>query len=183
MDKVLFHMFSDDRFMDLTLYQYGYEQCLPLHSYGPFCSENHFLFHYVISGKGTLLVDDENSQSTEYQLQGGMGFLIEPDRKILILPTAKTHGNMPGSNSADSGQREILEGSGLSSDSPVYLPRTPQDGERLKNEILYLATHSQESSYHLIGHLYLIMDALVSGSSSDGVPREANVHSFTRTKL
>ena len=79
MDKVLFHMFSDDRFMDLTLYQYGYEQCLPLHSYGPFV-RNHFLFHYVISGKGTLLVDDENSQSTEYQLQGGMGFLIEPDR-------------------------------------------------------------------------------------------------------
>ena len=78
MDKVLFHMFSDDRFMDLTLYQYGYEQCLPLHSYGPFV-RNHFLFHYVISGKGTLLVDDENSQSTEYQLQGGMGFLIEPD--------------------------------------------------------------------------------------------------------
>ena len=76
MDKVLFHMFSDDRFMDLTLYQYGYEQCLPLHSYGPFV-RNHFLFHYVISGKGTLLVDDENSQSTEYQLQGGMGF---PDR-------------------------------------------------------------------------------------------------------
>ena len=51
--------------------------------------------------------------------------------------------------------KEILEGSGLSSDSPVYLPRTPQDGERLKNEILYLATHAQESSYHLIGHVYL----------------------------
>ena len=62
--------------------------------------------------------------------------------------------------------KEILEGSGLSSASPVYLPRTPQDGERLKNEILHLATHSQESSYHLIGHLFLIMDALVSGSSS-----------------
>ena len=62
MDKVLFHVFSDDRFMDLTLYQYGYEQCLPLHSYGPFV-RNQFL-HYIISGKGTLLVDDENSQST-----------------------------------------------------------------------------------------------------------------------
>ena len=93
MDKVLFHMFSDDRFMDLTLYQYGYEKCRPLHSYGPFV-RNHFLFHYIISGKGTLLVDDENSHSTENQLQGGMGFLI-----------VKIHGNMPGSNSAAFGQR------------------------------------------------------------------------------
>ena len=106
MDKVLFHMFSDDRFMDLTLYQYGYEQCLPLHSYGPFV-RNHFLFHYVISGKGTLLVDDENSQSTEYQLQGGMGFLIAniACRKLVtgwastilstkfLMPSEKLQGN------------------------------------------------------------------------------------------
>ena len=109
MDKVLFHMFSDDRFMDLTLYQYGYEQCLPLHSYGPFV-RNHFLFHYVISGKGTLLVDDENSQSTEYQLQGGMGFLIEPD----CVNTYFADRNMPGSNSADSGQRRFWR-------APVFL--------------------------------------------------------------
>ena len=165
MDKVLFHMFSDDRFMDLTLYQYGYEQCLPLHSYGPFV-RNHFLFHYVISGKGTLLVDDENSQSTEYQLQGGMGFLIEPDRVNTYFADRKDPWEYAWIEFSGLRAKEILEGSGLSSDSPVYLPRTPQDGERLKNEILYLATHSQESSYHLIGHLYLIMDALVSGSSS-----------------
>ena len=163
MDKVLFHMFSDDRFMDLTLYQYGYEQCLPLHSYGPFV-RNHFLFHYVISGKGTLLVDDENSQSTEYQLQGGMGFLIEPDRVNTYFADRKDPWEYAWIEFSGLRAKEILEGSGLSSDSPVYLPRTPQDGERLKNEILYLATHSQESSYHLIGHLYLIMDALVSGS-------------------
>lgn len=165
MDKVLFHVFSDDRFMDLTLYQYGYEQCLPLHSYGPFV-RNHFLFHYIISGKGTLLVDDENSQSTEYQLQGGMGFLIEPDRVNTYFADRKDPWEYAWIEFSGLRAKEILEGSGLSSDSPVYLPRTPQDGERLKNEILYLATHSQESSYHLIGHLYLIMDALVSGSSS-----------------
>lgn len=158
-------MFSDDRFMDLTLYQYGYEQCLPLHSYGPFV-RNHFLFHYVISGKGTLLVDDENSQSTEYQLQGGMGFLIEPDCVNTYFADRKDPWEYAWIEFSGLRAKEILEGSGLSSDSPVYLPRTPQDGERLKNEILYLATHAQESSYHLIGHLYLIMDALVSGSSS-----------------
>ena len=53
----LFHVFSDDRFMDLTLYQYGYEKCRPLHSFGP-SFRNHFLFHYIFSGKGTLLVDE-----------------------------------------------------------------------------------------------------------------------------
>ena len=134
-------MFSDDRFMDLTLYQYGYEKCRPLHSYGPFV-RNHFLFHYIISGKGTLLVDDENSHSTEYQLQGGMGFLIEPDRVNTYFADREDPWEYAWIEFSGLRAKEILEGSGL------------------------LATHSQESSYHLIGHLFLIMDALVSGSSS-----------------
>ena len=49
MAKPSFHVFSNDRFMDLTLYQYGYERCRPLHSFGP-SIRNHFLFHYIISG-------------------------------------------------------------------------------------------------------------------------------------
>ena len=75
----LFHVFSDDRFMDLTLYQYGYEKCRPLHSFGP-SVRNHFLFHYIFSGKGTLLVDETKTSTKEYKLHGGMGFLIEPER-------------------------------------------------------------------------------------------------------
>lgn len=95
-----------------------------------------------------------------------MGFLIEPDRVNTYFADREDPWEYAWIEFSGLRAKEILEGSGLSSASPVYLPRTPQDGERLKNEILYLATHSQESSYHLIGHLFLIMDALVSGSSS-----------------
>lgn len=50
--KLRFHVFQDERFVDLNLYQYGWEQTEPLHSYGPY-ARNHYLFHYVISGKCT----------------------------------------------------------------------------------------------------------------------------------
>ena len=53
MSDSLFSVFPNERFVDLGLYQYGWEQCDPLHSYGPF-ARNHYLFHYVISGTGTL---------------------------------------------------------------------------------------------------------------------------------
>ena len=33
MSDSIFHIFSDERFLDLTVYQYGYEKCEPLHSY------------------------------------------------------------------------------------------------------------------------------------------------------
>ena len=49
MSNVLFSVFPNERFVDLGLYQYGWEQCTPLHSYGPYV-RNHYLFHYVISG-------------------------------------------------------------------------------------------------------------------------------------
>ena len=49
MDNYSFSIFPNDSFLDLRPYQYGWEQCAPLHSFGPFV-RNHYLFHYVISG-------------------------------------------------------------------------------------------------------------------------------------
>ncbi len=48
----------------------GEENCKPLHSEGPTVREN-YLFHYVISGKGRVLINGE-----EYKLTSGNGFLI-----------------------------------------------------------------------------------------------------------
>ena len=36
MTNHFFSVFQDERFMDLTIYQYGYEQCEPLKSFGPY---------------------------------------------------------------------------------------------------------------------------------------------------
>ena len=53
MHEYSFSVFPNENFLDLRLFQYGWEQCAPLHSFGPFV-RNHFLFHYVISGRGCL---------------------------------------------------------------------------------------------------------------------------------
>ena len=34
-NKLKFHVFQDERFVDLNLYQYGWERTEPLHAYGP----------------------------------------------------------------------------------------------------------------------------------------------------
>ena len=70
--KLKFHVFQDERFVDLNLYQYGWEHTEPLHSYGPY-ARNHYLFHYVISGKGLLFANEQ-----EYHIDSGHGFLIVP---------------------------------------------------------------------------------------------------------
>lgn len=164
MTNLLFHVFSDERFMDLSLYQYGYEKCRPLHSYGPFV-RNHYLFHYVISGKGTLITDNNHNESQKYSISAGTGFLIEPEYINTYTADREDPWEYTWIEFGGLRAKEIIESSGLSSSSPVYLPKTPAFGENLKKEMLYLCEHSNDSSMKQIGHLYLIMDALLEGSS------------------
>lgn len=164
MDNLLFQVFSDDRFMDLTLYQYGYEKCLPLHSYGP-AIRNHYLFHYVISGKGSLSVD-KGDGSENYEIHENMGFLIEPAHINTYCADREDPWEYAWIEFDGLKAREILESAGLSTEHPIFLPQSEQAGTLLKDELFHLASSKTQSSYHLIGHLFLIMDALLSGSSS-----------------
>lgn len=43
MKELMFSVFPSENFVDLGLYQFGYEQCEPAHSFGP-AVRNHFLF-------------------------------------------------------------------------------------------------------------------------------------------
>ena len=68
---------SQDEFIDLKLFQAGLEHCRPAHHYGP-AIRKHYLFHYVLSGKGTLQSTDSEGDDHVYQLHSGQGFLISP---------------------------------------------------------------------------------------------------------
>lgn len=74
-----FSVFPHENFVDLFLVQYGWEQCIPLHSYGPHI-RNNYLFHYVISGRGWLEVRQNDGTVKKYQIHGGQGFLICPNQ-------------------------------------------------------------------------------------------------------
>lgn len=43
MSEVRFSIFKDEHYIDLTIMQYGFEQCKPLHSFGPYV-RNNYLF-------------------------------------------------------------------------------------------------------------------------------------------
>lgn len=59
------------------MYQFGHEQCEPGHSFGP-ATRNHYLFHYVLSGTGTLMADNAKGITQTYNIKSGQGFLIFP---------------------------------------------------------------------------------------------------------
>ena len=72
-----FSVFPSMNFVDLGLYQFGREYCEPAHSYGP-AIRNHYLFHYILSGKGTFMWQDGKRRENKAVLKAGQGFLISP---------------------------------------------------------------------------------------------------------
>ena len=88
MSDLLFSVFPNENFVDLGLYQYGWEQCAPAHSFGP-AARNHYLFHYVISGTGTLLADDENGNTITWQVKSGQGFMLFPGQVNTYIADSK----------------------------------------------------------------------------------------------
>lgn len=165
MSDNLFSIFRDEHFMDLTIYQYGYEKCEPLHSFGPYV-RNHYLFHYVISGKGRLDADDEKKNVSSYEIEAGKGFLITPGYVNTYWADKKEPWEYVWVEFGGLRAREFVENTGLSYKNPVYLPDTAEHGEEIRGEMEQILSHDQLSGIGQIGHLYLFIDKLIRYSTS-----------------
>ena len=176
-ENLLFSIFPNENFVDLGLYQYGWEQCDPLHSYGPY-ARNHYLFHYVISGTGTLLSNDSSGNTRTFQIKSGQGFMIFA-KQINTYFADETHPWEYAWVEFDGLRvKEALELAGLTMDAPIYRSNAKDLSLELKNEMLYIAQHSGQSPFHLIGHLYLFLDYLTRSSSSRKMLQGGKIRDF-----
>lgn len=158
-NKLKFHVFRDERFIDLNLYQFGWERTEPLHFYGPH-TRNHYLFHYVISGKGRLYANE-----TEYPIHPGQGFLIVPGQITTyyadeVEPWEYTWIEFDGLRA-----QESLRLAGISGKEPIYSSASPEAGEKLKQQMLFIVNNGAADPIRLIGHAFLFLAQLVESSA------------------
>jgi AraC-like DNA-binding protein len=165
MSNIMFNIFPNESFIDLGMYQYGYEQCEPGHSFGP-VTRNHYLFHYILSGTGTLMADNTKGETKTYSVKSGQGFLIFPGQ----ITTYYADRNLPWEyvwiEFDGLRVKEALDLTELSVNSPVYHAQSQAIREQLMSEMLYIVHHAEESPFHLIGHLYLFLDYLTRSAKS-----------------
>ena len=159
-----YQVFSATDYIDLMPCQYGREFCRPGHSFGP-ARRNHFLFHYVISGEGTLVSEDENGALTSRKLHAGQGFMIFPQQvntyqASMDDPWVYTWIEFDGMR-----VRDTLKLAGFTPATPIYDPVSEELRASLEQEMLFLSTHPEAPVLQLIGHLYLFFDCLVRSSA------------------
>ena len=180
MSDILFSVFPNENFVDIGLYQYGWEQCEPSHSFGP-AARNHYVFHYGISGTGTLMANDSSDNTIKYQVKSGQGFMLFPNQINTYiadqdLPWEYTWVEFDGLRA-----KEIVSTAGLSPDHPVYHAGSKDLRNEMMNEMLYIARHpgsSSESPFHMIGHLYLFLDYFMRSAATVRMNQSGKIRDF-----
>ena len=168
-----FTIFPSINFVDLGLYQFGREDCDPAHSFGP-AIRNHYLFHYILSGKGTFMWQDRKGRDNTAVLRAGQGFLISPRQITTYIADERIPWEYCWLEFDGLRAREALEITGLNINQPVYDPVHREFEEKMRDEMIYIVQNKKEAPLHLIGHLYIFIDALTR-SVSEYKPSEGKV--------
>lgn len=177
MSDFLFSVFPNENFVDLGLYQYGWENCTPAHSFGP-AARNHYLFHYVISGSGQLMAHNARGVSQTFQIKSGQGFMLFPDQIAMYAASQEHPWEYVWLEFDGLRVKEAVEIAGLSRNEPVYRARSKDLREEMKNEMLYIVQHSDAAPFHLIGHLYLFLDYLTRSCARLYAPKHSKLRDF-----
>lgn len=177
MQNLIFSIFPNQNFVDLGLFQFGWERCTPAHSFGP-AARNHYLFHYILSGTGTLMADDSKGVTQTYSIKSMQGFMIFPNQITTYVADKQLPWEYVWLEFDGLRVKSLLDTIGLSLDKPVYHARNKNLREDMANEMLYISRHKDESPFHLIGHLYLFLDYLLRSAADEQLEHGSKLREF-----
>lgn len=177
MNENVFHMFPNENFVDLSLIQFGREKCMPSHSFGP-AKRNHYLFHYIIDGSGTLMADDSNGVTRTYRIDKNQGFMIFPNQITTYIADNDEPWEYIWIEFYGLRAKEAVDVTGLSCDRPIYNAQSEEFGRKMKEEMIYIIENRDLPSFNLIGHLYLFLDCLMRSAPKARVPKGSKLREF-----
>ncbi|MDC7280214.1 AraC family transcriptional regulator [Butyrivibrio fibrisolvens] len=165
---------------DFYLFEVGRYKCVPNYSYGPIV-RTRTIFHYVISGKGYLILDDKR-----YDIESGQGFLIPAKCKAYYEADAEDPWEYTWIHVDGPRTMELFNSAGISEENPIYIPKS--DSGIILDILGDIYDHSDRECY-CYAKVYEFFDTIISLSKNrifnDVDPRLAYVKSainFIRLK-
>jgi len=140
---------------NLIVYQCGYENCRPKHSYGP-AVRDHYLIHFVIDGCGKFHIDDK-----VFEVEKNQGFLICPDDVTYYEADENTPWNYIwiGFNGIKAPQ--YVSQIGLSKYNPVINTEKPEVVAEYMKQIFESTKLNNGREIAMLGYLYLFLSTLL----------------------
>ncbi|MEY8430622.1 AraC family transcriptional regulator [Lachnospiraceae bacterium 48-42] len=163
---------SNRKFSELYLCCCGYSKCEPLHSFGPAVRPD-YLIHFILKGKGRYYIGE-----TQYCLEAGQGFLIEPNVLTFYQADAEDPWEYLWVGFNGSNVKEYLRDVGLNSGQLIF---RSDYGAELKDTVVGMirdTTGSITGQYERQGLLYTFF-AILSKNVNISTPWEEdgeNIH-------
>ncbi|MEQ9886733.1 AraC family transcriptional regulator [Pectobacterium zantedeschiae] len=150
----------------LNVYQYGEERCAKKHSYGP-AVRQHYLFHYVITGKGVL-----HTEFGAFPVLAGEGFLIYPHDITTYCADDREPWHYMWIEIDGLQAARLFDECHLSRAFPIYRPRTYRKDAEAGRRLQALVEHNQEQWATVLGLSYLFFAALIEHAQTDITHKE-----------
>lgn len=145
---------------DLNMYQCGTECCDPGHDYGP-AVRDHYLIHYIHSGKGRFCIGDR-----EYHLHGGQGFLICPNIVTYYQADYNDPWNYSWVGFHGLKAESYLRSAGLTVDSPIFSAEDDGFTDACFRDMIRAKNMQNGREIRLLGYLYLFLSQLIEQNGS-----------------
>lgn len=148
---------------ELDMYHCGMEDCAPGHYFGP-AVRDHFLIHYIRSGKGVFQVG-----SRRYRLERGQGFLICPDIVTFYQADAEEpwHYSWVGFHGAKA--EGYLKQTRLDQVNPIFAYHQDEFFSDCLNRMVAASQAAKGREVKLKGLLYLFLAKLIEIADHDSV--------------
>ncbi|MBF0580338.1 AraC family transcriptional regulator [Erysipelotrichaceae bacterium RD49] len=162
-ENVIFTIFENFNSVDLTAYQCGKEKCLPGHLFGP-AARRHYLLHYILKGKGTLISPDASGENRSYSLHAGQGFLLYPETVTTYYADGEDPWEYIWLEFDGLKVMPALEQTSMTPSHPIYQSTDDVQRDAMISEMQFLLEHSKASPYLISGHLYLFLEAFIQSA-------------------
>lgn len=144
---------------DLNMYQCGYEDCTPGHSYGP-AVRDHFLIHYILDGKGSF-----QSNGQTYFLEKGQGFLICPGKVTFYQADTTTPWRYAWVGFHGTKAEQYLKHAGLTFETPIFTCGHDEYITHCFQQMVETLKLKNGREIRLLGLLYLFLSQLIETNS------------------
>jgi len=146
------------------MYQFGRRECYPGYKTN-FASHQHYVFHYIFSGKGILHVE-ENGSMLAFPVEQGQGFLLYPEYRSTYQADTDDPWHYAWVEFDGFKARELVKKTGLKVNQPVYTGADVSEMNRMVDALNYIVNNPSNPHMELIAYLYLFMNGLIQSSIS-----------------
>lgn len=161
---------TEKELVSLSVYNVGFQKCDPLYQWGPGVRD-HYLIHYIISGKGTYQI----AGRTVHSLSAGDSFLVYPNTEIVYCADADDPWEYAWVGFTGSDAAMILQATDFTKEIP-YIRNTPL-GEEIKRQLLHIYDargNEFEHAVEMTGRLYTTLALFMKGAAKNATQNSAN---------